>query len=457
MMTASGNQIYNGLGDPDLANTYYGPSLFLANGLFHKVLPGAPVLASKLQGVMFEWLALIGFIISARKRFSRQKADLVLAFLLIGLFPFLAWTFCNRADSLILACALGGLAFAIHPSKKAAMLGFAICTAIGVNSKITSVSVFLGVFGVLCHERGFRTGLLSGLLSIVLFFVPFTIMPLFNLGNYIAYLQLAKDHAYLPKLFHENLGFALLLLAPLFILLCARKFHSSEISCRLPMGPLIALSTGLLLMCITASKMGSGFYHLMGFVPLIGVHLGLLGDGLKLKERNSFLIQSCVYGWPLTIMLLSLGGIVQVLYLPKGPTERAASSEIQQIVAENPNCSIAMGYGDQDDYLNSHTGLRPHLFPTTGRATFNLVSFIEYNAAGIQIPEESAQLLRDHTYNLYVLPAQPDTPPFSAKLLEGTGLGDAFIDNYHLLTQKQFFQVWGAKSLFTKPLKNNSD
>ena len=85
------------------------------------------------------------------------------------------------------------------------------------------------------------------------------------------------------------------------------------------------------------------------------------------------------------------------------------------------------------------------------------MSFIEYNTTGIQIPEETAQLLRDHTYNLYVLPAQPGTLPFNTKLLEGTDLGDAFIDNYHLLTQKQFFQVWGAKSLFTKPSKNNSN
>ena len=85
MMTASGNQIYNGFQDPDLANPYYGPSLFLANGLFHKILSGAPVLASKLQGVVFEWIALIGFIISIRRRFPQQRTDLILAFLLTGL------------------------------------------------------------------------------------------------------------------------------------------------------------------------------------------------------------------------------------------------------------------------------------------------------------------------------------------------------------------------------------
>ena len=33
LMTASENQIYNGLEDPDMAKTYYGPSLFLANSL----------------------------------------------------------------------------------------------------------------------------------------------------------------------------------------------------------------------------------------------------------------------------------------------------------------------------------------------------------------------------------------------------------------------------------------
>jgi hypothetical protein len=179
--------------------------------------------------------------------------------------------------------------------------------------------------------------------------------------------------------------------------------------------------------------------------------LGLVGDQLILKEQKSLLLQGCAYGWPLTIILLSLGGITQVLYLPKGPTENEASIEIQQIVTENPNHSIAMGYGEHDDYLNSLTGLRPHLFRTTGRATFNLVSFIEYNAAGIRIPEESAQLLQGQTYDLYVLPAQPGTHPFSAKLLEETGIGEAFINNYHLLAQKQFFQVWGAKSRFTKP------
>jgi len=451
LMTASGNQIYNGLEDPDLANTYYGPSLFLANSLFHKILSGSPVLASKLQGVVFEWIALIGFIISARKRFTRQKADLILAFLLTGLFPFLAWTFCNRADSLILSCALGGLAFAINPSKKAAIIGFAICTAIGVNSKITSASVFIGVFGILCHERGFRTALLSGLLSIVLFFLPFTITHLFNIGNYIIYLKLAKDHTFLTELFHENLGFAMLLIAPLLILLYIRKKQASKISHSIRWQSLFSLGLGLLLMSITASKMGSGFYHLMAFVPIVAINLGLVGDQLILKEQKSLLLQGCAYGWPLTIILLSLGGITQVLYLPKGPTENEASIEIQQIVTENPNHSIAMGYGEHDDYLNSLTGLRPHLFRTTGRATFNLVSFIEYNAAGIRIPEESAQLLQGQTYDLYVLPAQPGTHPFSAKLLEETGIGEAFINNYHLLAQKQFFQVWGAKSRFTKP------
>ena len=243
----------------------------------------------------------------------------------------------------------------------------------------------------------------------------------------------------------------MLLLVPLLILLYIRKKQANKISDYIRWQSLFSLGLGLLLMSITASKMGSGFYHLMAFVPIVAINLGLVGDGLNLKEQKSMLLQGCAYGWPLTVILLSLGGITQVLYLPKGPTSQAAANEIKLIMTENPNYSIAMGYGDQDDYLNSLTGLRPHLFRTTGRATFNLVSFIEYNAAGIRIPEESARLLQNQTYDLYVLPAQPGTPPFSAELLKETGIGEAFIDNYHLLAQKQFFQVWGAKSRFTKP------
>ncbi len=103
----------------------------------------------------------------------------------------------------------------------------------------------------------------------------------------------------------------------------------------------------------------------MAFVPIVAINLGLVGDGLDLKEQKTMLLQGGAYGWPLTVILLYLGGITQLLYLPKGPTSQAAANEIKLIRTENPNYSIAMGYGDHHYYLNSLTGLRPHLFRTT--------------------------------------------------------------------------------------------
>jgi len=210
-------------------------------------------------------------------------------------------------------------------------------------------------------------------------------------------------------------------------------------------------------MSITASKTGSGFYHLMAFVPIVAINVGLVGERLIFKEQDSLLLQGCAYGWPLTVILVSLGGISQVLYLPKGPTAYEASNEIKLIVTENPHCSIAMGYGDKDDYSTSLTGLRPHLFRTTHRATFNIVSFLEYSDAGITISDKVVQLISKQAYDLYVLPALSGTVPFSAKRIQDTGIREAFMDGYHLLEQKQFFQVWGAKSRFPNSIVYDSN
>jgi hypothetical protein len=54
------------------------------------------------------------------------------------------------------------------------------------------------------------------------------------------------------------------------------------------MGPLIALGTDLLLMCITASKMGSGFYHLMAFVPSYRRTPGVAWQWPEVKRKKLF-------------------------------------------------------------------------------------------------------------------------------------------------------------------------
>ena len=458
LLLTEGKPIYSPEDNADLANTWYGPVLFLANAVFLFVIPD-PMLATKLRGLVGLVVGMLVFYKLSKNQFGKTIAQAGLIHVIVTVFLAVYFSVGNRADSLILSlglCAAGGT---MIKSKQVAMLFTAFCIAGAVNSKVTAAAYMLPIAAYMVTSRGWKYTLQTTVLSIGLFLVPFLIYPLFPIQHYANYISMATSHKFETALLQENIGFGLYMILPLLsIAILGEKVAKKKAKQRVILY-LTTTVTGIALICLTASKEGSGFYHLLGFSPGIGLlFMDLLGcyreklsgiSSTQVKQTGAIL----TYGWVSTSFLLTFGGQIQLAYGYKLMGQPNPRQEIQKILKDFPDKRIAMGYGDKDDYGDTRPFYRALLFKTTKDNPMNSVTLEEFRSAQKPFPAKALARIKEESYDLFLIPS--GGVPFSAEIFNGTEIKKEFDERYEKLQKRDFFEVWARKSLIEANTPSN--
>ena len=446
LLLTEGKPIYSPEDNADLANTWYGPVLFLVNAVFLFMIPD-PILATKLRGLVGLVVGLAVFYKLGQKHFGKPIAQAGLVHVVLSMFVALYFAVGNRADSLILCltlCASGAL---MLKKDRTAMVVAAACIAGAVNSKVTAVAYMLPLAAYMVTSRGWKFTLRTTALSIGLCLLPFLIVPLFPLHHYWSYVSLATSNQFEAALLWENIGIGLFLVLPLLFLV-AVSFREGRVPGGGRPGILYAGSTlaGVAMICLTASKEGSGFYHLLGFVPGTGLlFMDMLSRCVGAVASSQVRSRAAVltYGWLASCLLLTLGGQLQMAYGFKLIGQPHPGQEVHQILADYPGHRIAMGYGEHDDYSDTRTFYRPLLFKTTKDNPMNTVSMLELFCAEEEIPETALVRFEDGTYDVFLIPRGGE--PFTNSFFTGLGVTEAFIRVYERVEVREYFEIWKYK------------
>ena len=440
LLLKDGKPIYSELDNPDLANTWYGPVLFIVNAAFLLIVPD-PILATKLRGIIGLMAGFWLFFHFASKRYGKTLVWIGSAYIILTLFLAFFFAVGNRADSLIIAFSLAAAAGATLGGSRRRMWMAAICMAAAVNCKVTAAAYMFPIGAYIAVTYGWKPALQTTFLAMGLFFVPFLVFSLFPLNHYMAYIMMATDNAFERALLLENIGFSLFLMFPFLWVFVKCRGKGGDV------GKDSMVATGITLFALavvslTASKEGSGFYHLLAFAP--GLALLWIHFTNKLGKELNISIPGGLAGvsWVLGCLLLTLGGNMEFLYGFKLRGGQNPGTEIRQIIQDYPGKRIAMGYGQGNDYSDTRLFYRPLLYKTTRNNPMNAVTMIEFYCSKQPIPQSAIERFGNRTYDLFLIPKEEE--PFSNNLFEGLGIAETFGLNYVHLEDRNFFGVWEA-------------
>ena len=97
LLLTEGKPIYSPEDNADLANTWYGPVLFLANAVFLFVIPD-PMLATKLRGLVGLVVGMLVFYKLSKNQFGKTIAQAGLIHVIVTVFLAVYFSVGNRAD-----------------------------------------------------------------------------------------------------------------------------------------------------------------------------------------------------------------------------------------------------------------------------------------------------------------------------------------------------------------------
>jgi hypothetical protein len=441
LLLRDGHPIYSELDNPDLANTWYGPVLFIVNAVFLLVVPD-PMLATKLRGILCFVAGLWLFFHFLSKRYGRSLAWLATGYVTLCFFIAFFFTVGNRADSLIISLTLSAVAGATIVDTRKAIWLAAICIAAAVNCKVTAVAYMfpIGIYMAVVH--GWKPAFKTTFLAIGLFFVPFLVFPLFPIHHYLAYVMMATDNAFERSLLWENVGFSVFLAFP-FIWMAGKTYAQGGHWAKAALHATLTTIFAMVLVCLSASKEGSGFYHLLAFAP--GLSLLWIHFAKDVAASPVIPVFTGLTGlsWVWACFLLTWSGHWEFFFGFKGMGGENPGMEIRRIIGDYPGQRIAMGYGEGNDYSDRRLFFRPLLYKTTRDNPMNAVTMIEFNCSKQPIPHSALARFGNGTYDIFLVPR--GEVPFTNSLFSELGVAEVFSENYEHVEDRQFFGVWRQK------------
>jgi len=442
------------LDNPNRFSICYGPSAFLMNALFLRMISN-PILASKLCGVILAVMGLLALFIFLRTSFSLPISFFTISYGVLIYLLFYHFSFWNRADSVILfGCSLACCGVLME-RKLFSFLTFSLGAALAVNAKFHAILYLLPLLFLYVQRRGKKMAALASAFSLTLSLLPFCALSSFPLRHYLTWLSVTARQDMEMGLFIRNIQYSLLLLWPLLI-----AFRCSI------QGKINLLKGGesfnlaLLLICfglvmIVGAKEGAGPHHLLPFTPGNALFLALIikrKGGSKLLDtvfQSKNIFPLCAT-WILTIiamMLLIQASVVKFLLTDSG---KAVYEDIGAIKGKYSHFTISMGYGGNAGF--TYTFFRPLLIDQNCDYFLDATSIMDMVESGLEIPMGTIQKIQAQTYDIFLIPEIDGEEPFSMrtmysprqKKIFGEILPAAFKKSYTKVDKSTFFSVWLA-------------
>jgi len=424
----------------------YGPLLYIIHYAVFKIFGGS-ILLSKLASSVAIAASVLIFYFYASKRFGALKTySGVLMFLAI-LMLYAPYSFWNRPDPFIVLFVTLAVFAKDLPVERwgrwAPHVVVGVSMGLAVNLKIHSFIYFFPIFVDLCGWRGIRKMIIIGLISIVVFLIPF-LHPDISLVKYLSRTFGGLEGRGVDMgMLATSLRFSLYFLSPALLLagLMARgrSFVDGKDAVYFA-----ALVVTVAVSLYPASIPGTGPHHLL---PLLAISIDAMLRFARKFDDAPRLQKGILVLIPIIFLAVSL------------PVQRRLMRNIDRIALENTakevheaaekfkDGVIEIGYGESfENHRFSY--FKPILVFAGNPVTVSAQEVMEYRSLGFDYTEKLVAELEACKTPNWLIPK--GEAPFRLQSYYGVhGLfgraADVFVERYEKTDALSHYDLWSCK------------
>lgn len=295
-----GKEVYPGLSE--CYGLSYGPFLYVFNGLI-EALCGPSVFSAKLGGVLAGCGSVLAVFLLVRRTHATSVALLAAALFVSMQLHFSHVAFWNRPDPFLVFFVSIACLAATFPSWGAALC-MGVAAGICFNLKIHALLYFLPVFAFAWRAFSGRQWAAAIGIGCACGISPFILFANISFDHFIAPIKWAASQGIAPGTGAAILKWSFLAAMPAGLAaVLAHLQNPDRVRQSFDRGkwPVAALILAGMAMAIPASKIGSGAFHYMPFLPAaILIAADLLRDATGAPTRYSrgvFLVYACLASW----------------------------------------------------------------------------------------------------------------------------------------------------------------
>ena len=454
-LVQTGQPLYTDFDAAERYSVLYGPSVFLTNGLFLRVL--GPTLASAKLASVFGTVGSLFFLYGALARKRRDRMALSVTALAVLYY----WTqgfavYLVRPDALLLFAVGLGLFAAVKARRVLALITVAVAAGFAINLKAHGLVYFAPIFGLVYQRFGTRDLLRIFLGTAVVVIAPFFLYPQVSLVNYVGWLTNAMSHGLEMDTLSRTFRYAGFLLLPVVCAFMAsrdrrRLFAENKLAIVL-LAPVYGLTV------LLSAKPGAGPVHLLPLVPTTMYLLGSVYRASLTVRSQAVLARPAFTGMPVrqavltaTVLTALLAGTVNAYRSVRYVDYQIAqipglAYDVQEIMATYPDLTISMACGGENQSFRA-TWLRPLLVFANHPMLIDPISVMDSSLSGRGISENTYRAISEGRIAVWLVPRKqipfskvnwyaPHNPLFPVKFREH------FIAHYTPHGHSRYFDLW---------------
>ena len=369
-----------------------------------------------------------------------------------------------KGDAWLLCVAAVQLAASVLLNGPIAWFAIALCGAVLVDIKITSIALASVPLWIYARRTArWPYAILSAALLVGFASAAFLVKGV-SLSNYLFWLRQSSRHGIAMVVLRRNMAYlASMTFLPgaiYFYLWCTSKPKAlAWVRARKDLLVLGAIATASLL--LSGAKRGAGPWHCAPLIPMFTLcAAGLWREldtcwadrSVRIPDRRWLV--AFVFAWVLAGLKILRFDLLMHWRgtIPETSNTSAASvaDDLRQILHDHPGQQIQMGYGAHNSY--ELTWQRPLLVLYGNRYDIDADSMMEMQTAGLSLPAATIQNIRDCANDIWLIPR--GDAPFSLEngysVEYGIGPRDvfpesfraAFLRHYHPASHSRYFDLW---------------
>lgn len=446
-LVGHGHPLYTPFDAAEQYSVLYGPSVFLTNGLFLRML-GPSLEAVKLASA----LGAVGSLLLLYAALARRGRD-TLAVALTAAAAMYFWAqgfavYAVRPDALMvfaLALALYGAA-RLRPAYAVAVV--AVTAGFAVNLKVHGALYFVPVLALLASRFGRRRVVEAVAGAALVTSLPFVLNPQVSLANYLSWLGSATHHGLTTEFLGLDLGYCAALVLPLAGLLVLTGWRRWQGTPEASL--LLALGAVMPAVLVMASKPGAGMVHLMPLALPAVYTLGRLvmrlqDEGFDWHQRTR---AAAAVAFGLSLLLAGSVNAYRAVRLLDWEVAQVpnVAQDVRGIMARHPGLTMAMACGGENKSFLA-TWPRPLLAFGDNPVLIDPVSVMDASLSGRELAPSTYEAISDGAIQVWLVPKgqepfrkanwyAPHSPIFP----------DAFVHHfenwYAPREQSRYFDLW---------------
>ncbi len=444
----SGQALYTSFDQAERYSVLYGPSVFLTNGLFLRLL-GPSLMSAKIASA----LASVGSLIFLYAALSRQRRDLTALVVTAGAALFY-WAqgfsiYLVRPDALLVFSLGLGFYVATRTSRWLAIIGVAVLAGFTINLKIHSLFYFLPVIVILAQRLGLKAAVWALAGSVVVAVAPFALYPQISGVNYLKWLANETGHGFHFDLLVMPLGYAAFLGLPLLVVAWLRGSRHGYLGRERLLVLSLLPAAGVAL--VLSAKPGSGIVHMLPLVPPTMFAVGrlvrpLIADGLE--SWGPRLARSAAVAVVFTVLFTGTVTQYRATRLIAWQVSEVPGmvADVEEIMDRYDGLTMAMAQGGEERWYR-YTWYQPLLTFRDNPVLLDPISVMDTAKSGMDLAEATYDALTEGRVALWLVPRtqapfqkmswyDPDVPIFPKDFVQH------FHDCYTLRGKSRYFDLW---------------